>query len=180
MMRTRHVQSAPEVLVIITHSRITARAASALGVGECRAAHRLHSHLQAYSGVGRQTHAAGRQAELPSGREDPPVLDFIPRGPWWGWERPRRMQEACACGAVHQGAAHHMGMQAWPVKTRDSASRSLPCVSEFSAFQFSSTPRGHLGRNSFPQTPLAESGWGGKRDGGAPRGPSLGPERGPS
>lgn len=180
MMRTRQVQSAPEVLVIITHSRITARAASALGVGECRAAHRLHSHLQAYSGVGRQTHAAGRQAELPSGREDPPVLDFIPRGPWWGWERPRRMQEACACGAVHQGAARHMGMWAWPVKTGDSASRSLPCVSEFSAFQFSSTPRGHLGRNSFPQTPLAESGWGGKRDGGAPRGPSLGPERGPS
>lgn len=115
-MRTRQVQSAPEVLVIITH-RITARAASALGVGECRAAHRLHSHLQAYSGVGRQTHAAGRQAELPSGREDPPVLDFIPRGPWWGWERPRRMQEACACGAVHQGAARHMGMRAWPVKT---------------------------------------------------------------
>lgn len=63
MIRTCQVQSAPEVLVILTHSRISAGAASALGVGERRAAHRLHSHLPAYSGVGdKPTQQAGRQS----------------------------------------------------------------------------------------------------------------------
>lgn len=37
------------------------------------------------------------------------MLDYIPHGMWWGWERARRVEEACGCGAVHQGAARHKG-----------------------------------------------------------------------
>ena len=179
MIRTRQVQSAPEVLVILTHSRIRAGAASALGVGERRAAHRLHSHLPAYSAVGdKSTQQAVRQScqvagKIPQCWTSHPVagggagrgLGGCKRHVLVGLSsRGRRATRACGPGQSRL----------------ETASRGLPCVSGSSAFQFSSTPRGHLGRNGFPPTPLAESGWGGKRDGGAPRGPSLGPERGPS
>lgn len=76
MIRVYQVKNAQEELVIITHSRITATAASVghtltrRGVIQGSPSSPLPPST-AYSRVGRQTHAGGSQLELPSVEEDP-------------------------------------------------------------------------------------------------------------
>lgn len=158
MIRVYQVKNAQEELVIITHSRITATAAVGHTLTRRGVIQGSPSPLPpstAYSRVGRQTYAGGSQLELPSVEEDPPVLDCKPRFcMWWDWERPRQMEEACGCGAVHQGQHATEGM--WASASQDRRwcrMQSSPAFQGFQLFDFSLTPRGYLDRNSFPSNP---------------------------
>lgn len=97
------------------------------------------------------------------------MLDCKPHGMWWDWESLGRWKEPVVVGLSTRGQHATEGMWASPVRTGDGAACSLPCISGFQLFDSPLLPEAIL-TETVSSTPLAESGWEGKRDGGAPRG----------